>query len=101
MSRFTMITGSQVAVTGNVHEIAGKEKQFCAVLLGADPGDSAVVEVRVTPNGNNAKSLVVATLTVTEAEPVDVTPIIESLMGQFFAKVVSIDSGEVYVYGEA
>jgi hypothetical protein len=95
-----MIRGRRQPGESNVVALYGKEKQFSAVLVGADPGDEAVINIFACPDNSKDRRIPVATLHVSADEPADVTPIIESLIGPHYAEVESISSGEVWVYGD-
>lgn len=99
--RIDMIRGFQSAKEGPIGLLTGKDKQFSAVLVGAEPGAKATVKIHMLPDDSKARKVLVATLELSADTPYDVTPVIESLIAGHFAEVTAIDSGEVWVHGHA
>jgi len=99
MTEEVLLVGKSDTGDGNVIRLPGRYKQFIASLSNATAEQQAVVEVYVTSDAARNKSALVATFTLTGAEPGEICPIVEMLVPNVFARVVSIDAGEVHVYG--
>ena len=99
MSEVRMLIGKGTTGDGDVIRLPGRFKQFLAHLDGAADEETAVAEIYVTPDGDADKGVLIATLTLSGAEPGAISPIVECLAASYFARVVSIDGGAVWIVG--
>lgn len=98
------VTAATLVALGSsaIEQIAAKEKQFSAVLVGAAPGDTATIEIRMTPDNDKDRYIVAATLTLSAEAPSAVTEVLESLIPGHYAEITShAGAGAVWVFGDA
>jgi hypothetical protein len=99
MSEIRMLIGKGTTGDGEVIRLPGRFKQFLASLEGADNDDVATVSIYTTPDGDQSRGVLIATLEINGAESGDISPVIECLCSNYYAAVDSITGGAVWLTG--